>query len=439
MTNIVTKAKINRSDIEMYDGKSNTTSRRDSTGGTVSGLKVNDFVDVLQVYGGGANLTRGTIADCVTSIDSTTNVTLHFSRGTWVIDDDLTIGANFTCKVAAGCVFQVASGKTLTFSGWVEVENATWTSGSGTVTVSGTVTFVNAVDIDGTLNVDGQTTLQGATPLIFEGATADAFETSVAVTDPTADRTITIPDQTGTVGLWAKGADIASATTITPGKDGNYFDITGTTNITAIADTWNGRIIKLHFDGALTLSHHATNLVLPFGQDIVTYAGLELEFTQYATGDWRLTGGIDTLSNPSFSVHRNGTSQNNITGIDKVEWTAEEFDTNDDFDNSSNFRYTPTVAGKYLLSASVHFESVTDGDRLEVYLYKNGVSHKKSAVSPGRTIGSTAVGGTVPITAVVDANGSTDYYEIFAQNVDRDTSEITGDTDITYFTGCRIA
>jgi len=34
---------------------------------------------------------------------------------------------------------------------------------------------------------------------IFEGATADGFETTLAATDPTADRTITFPNETGTV------------------------------------------------------------------------------------------------------------------------------------------------------------------------------------------------------------------------------------------------
>lgn len=37
--------------------------------------------------------------------------------------------------------------------------------------------------------------------IVFEGATADAFETTLTVTDPTADRTITLPDSTGTVAL----------------------------------------------------------------------------------------------------------------------------------------------------------------------------------------------------------------------------------------------
>ena len=38
-----------------------------------------------------------------------------------------------------------------------------------------------------------------AQSIIFEGATADAFETTLLATDPTADRTITLPNVTGTV------------------------------------------------------------------------------------------------------------------------------------------------------------------------------------------------------------------------------------------------
>ena len=48
-------------------------------------------------------------------------------------------------------------------------------------------------------------TLSGASPLTFEGATADDYETTIAVTDPTADRTITLPNHSGTVAV--SGAD----------------------------------------------------------------------------------------------------------------------------------------------------------------------------------------------------------------------------------------
>ena len=47
------------------------------------------------------------------------------------------------------------------------------------------------------LDVAGNIALTGS--VVFEGATADGFETTLSVTDPTADRTITLPDASGTV------------------------------------------------------------------------------------------------------------------------------------------------------------------------------------------------------------------------------------------------
>ena len=60
---------------------------------------------------------------------------------------------------------------------------------SGNLTVQGTTTTVNSTEVN----------VQNA--FVFEGITADDFETTLTVTDPTADRTITLPDATGTVVL----------------------------------------------------------------------------------------------------------------------------------------------------------------------------------------------------------------------------------------------
>ncbi len=48
------------------------------------------------------------------------------------------------------------------------------------------------------------------TSIVFEGATADSYETTVQVTDPTADRTITLPDVTGTVITTGNLSDITN-------------------------------------------------------------------------------------------------------------------------------------------------------------------------------------------------------------------------------------
>lgn len=61
-----------------------------------------------------------------------------------------------------------------------------------------------------------------ANTVTVEGATEDASETSVAFTDPTADRTVTVPDQTGTVQLsgaaTALTAGAAVTLTVAPGN-----------------------------------------------------------------------------------------------------------------------------------------------------------------------------------------------------------------------------
>ena len=59
--------------------------------------------------------------------------------------------------------------------------------------------------------VSGLTLSDGS--IVLEGATADAHETTITVTDPTADRTITLPDATGTVALTNNKLDAFAATT----------------------------------------------------------------------------------------------------------------------------------------------------------------------------------------------------------------------------------
>lgn len=185
MTTIV-KGRILRQDQALWDGVEKNAIRKDSTGGTITGLVLGTEVDVLMSYGNGDSYTVQTIQNCTNRIGSA-SVTLVFNPGTWTIDQDLTIASNFTCRIPAGAVFNVSSGKTLTFSGPVIRDTQTWTSGSGTVTENGTRYLSGKLDLTGAV-------LQGTSALVFEGTTSDAFETTFSITDPTADRTIIIPD-----------------------------------------------------------------------------------------------------------------------------------------------------------------------------------------------------------------------------------------------------
>jgi hypothetical protein len=78
-----------------------------------------------------------------------------------------------------------------------------------------------------------------------------------------------------------KGGDIASASPTVIDTDGDYFDVTGTTGFSAFTVAAN-RHFTLQFDGALIMTHHATNLDLPGEANITTAAGDIAEF--FSTG-----------------------------------------------------------------------------------------------------------------------------------------------------------
>ncbi len=97
----------------------------------------------------------------------------------------------------------------------------------------------------------------------------------------------------------AKGADVASAATLAIGNDGNYFNVTGTTNISAISSKGVGTVIRLHFNSALALIN-GTTLVLPGSANLAVNAGAEASFVEYSSGNWRL---VDiTQSEPNWTA-----------------------------------------------------------------------------------------------------------------------------------------
>ena len=101
--------------------------------------------------------------------------------------------------------------ETLTIAGGTGISTSgssnqiTIATAANVVTTTGTQTLTNKTLTSPTLNSPTITTLTATqlaltdASIVFEGATADAHETTLTVTDPTADRTITLPNETGTL------------------------------------------------------------------------------------------------------------------------------------------------------------------------------------------------------------------------------------------------
>ena len=97
------------------------------------------------------------------------------------------------------------------------------------LTVAGTTTTVDTV------------TINAQNAIVFEGATADSHETTLTITDPTADRTITLPDTTGTVALTSdipsSGISSGNVATFTSGVADNDFLRVDGTSIEGLSDS----------------------------------------------------------------------------------------------------------------------------------------------------------------------------------------------------------
>ena len=124
------------------------------------------------------------------------------------VDDNVGAGSiSQTIGAGTGSGTVSLGSQTFTIAG---TANEIETSASGQTLTVGIVadpTLTGNVIVTGNLTVQGTTTTVDSTTInvqnafVFEGATDDAFETTLTVTDPTADRTITLPNATGTVVL----------------------------------------------------------------------------------------------------------------------------------------------------------------------------------------------------------------------------------------------
>jgi len=124
--------------------------------------------------------------------------------------------------------------------------------------------------------------------------------------------------------------------------------------------------------------------------------------------------GVGGDNTPAFEAKMSSNQTVSDGVATKATFNTEEFDTNSNYDSTTNYRFTPTTAGKYFvyLMLTMNHSSTNNLQDVAGQLRKNGSVYKQFNIGNYANYSFQIVSATV--TAVVDFNGSTDYIEAFA-------------------------
>ena len=190
-----------------------------SHGGIGAALSIGTAGQILKVNSGASALEFGDVT-AIVNIDAATDgssVTLAasdkflFSDGgtekyllasqidTYVSGTSSTLtNKTLTAPTINGVVGGTTTSQTITALTSTTIGNG----GTTAITMSGAnVTVAGNLTVEGTTTTVDSTTISIQNSFVFEGATADAHETNLTTVDPTADRTISLPNATGTIVL----------------------------------------------------------------------------------------------------------------------------------------------------------------------------------------------------------------------------------------------
>jgi len=232
-------------------------------------------------------------------------------------------------------------------------------------------------------------------PYTFATAT-----TSIPLSELDANFNTPVTIGTSTVGL---GNTITSISNLT------------LTNVTIVSGTSNITQNLANVTGTLASANGGT------GQSNITFPS---------------SGGTAMVSGnmPAFSAYL-VTSDQSISSstFTKVQFNAKLFDTANCFDSTTNYRFTPNVAGYYQFNWTLTLTCLSSGTRAIMTLYKNGSIYcYGSYLVPYN--GTTSIGGG---SCVVYMNGTTDYVEVYGYITGTGTT-VTAGVAQTLFSGSMV-
>ena len=178
-----------------------------TTAATFAGANV-DFAGTVDVTGAGtfdSTLAVTGVLSPATHLDMPDNAKIKVGTG-----DDLEISHDGTNSFIANKT-GILKVSTETSGGAVLIGHTT-----SEVTIGDNLTVAGDLTVQGTQTVVNSVIMNAQNAVVFEGATADSHETTLTIVDPTADRTINLPNQSGTLPLLAAASN--ATITATPAE-----------------------------------------------------------------------------------------------------------------------------------------------------------------------------------------------------------------------------
>lgn len=252
-----------------------------------------------------------------------------------------------------------------------------------TYSVSGTTLTFSAAPPTGTGNISVR-----YLGIPASGVTTTAYRTVTEFTATAGQTTFSVPSYTvGYIDVYRNGVRLGAA---------DFTATSGTTVVLASAATAGDLVVTESFYVSSVLN------AIPATAGAVNSTYI----TDAAVTQAKLGTGV-TGNGPAFSAYQS-VAQSVSTGVwTKVQLQSKEFDTANCFDNITNYRFTPNVAGYYQVSSNVQMGS--SASIIAPNIYKNGVVYKQGNNS------STASTYGEGVSCLVNMNGSTDYIELYVQ------------------------
>ena len=301
-----------------------------------------------------------------------------------------------------------------------------------TYSVSGTTLTFSAAPPPGTGNISAR-----YLGIPASGVTTTAYRTVTEFTATAGQTTFTPASYTvGYINVYRNGVRLGSAdftatngTTVVLTTGATSGDLI-TTESFLVSSVLNaipataGSISSTYLASSLTLT---TPAIAGSTSGSITLAAPAVAGTNTATLP-AATGTVMVSGNmPAFSAYCNSAQTLSAGTTTKIQINTKVFDTANCFDATTNYRFTPNVAGYYQVNANLFTTAITTTPAvLATLIYKNGTDYAGAQLVSNGTNRTNSI-----VSRIIYMNGTTDYIEMYGQNGGSATATVNNNVGAT--------